>query len=66
MPGDPIVRTPRLDALAETGVVFTQAYTPSPICIPGRQAMMSGQLPRTCGVETFGQDLVSRLHDVCP
>ena len=55
--GDPIVRTPRLDALAETGVVFTQAYTPSPICIPGRQAMMSGQLPRTCGVETFGQDL---------
>ena len=55
--GNPIVRTPRLDALAETGVVFTQAYTPSPICIPGRQAMMSGQLPRTCGVESFGQDL---------
>ncbi|MYC64589.1 MAG: sulfatase-like hydrolase/transferase [Caldilineaceae bacterium SB0661_bin_34] len=55
--GDPIVRTPRLDALAEIGVVFTQAYTPSPICIPGRQAMMSGQLPRTCGVESFGQDL---------
>ncbi len=55
--GNLVVRTPRLDALAESGVVFTQAYTPSPICIPGRQAMMSGQLPRTCGVERFGQDL---------
>ncbi len=55
--GNDVVRTPRLDALAESGVVFTNAYTPSPICIPGRQALMSGQLPRTCGVESFAQDL---------
>lgn len=55
--GNPVVRTPRLDALARTGIIFANAYTPSPICIPGRQAMMSGQLPRTCGTESFGQDL---------
>ncbi len=55
--GDSVVRTPRLDALAETGVVFSNAYTPSPICIPGRQCLMSGQLPRTCRTETFAQDL---------
>lgn len=55
--GNPIVRTPRLDALARTGVVFDSAYTPSPICIPGRQALMSGQLPRTCQTEVFSQDL---------
>ena len=55
--GNDVVRTPRLDALAESGTIFTHAYTPSPICIPGRQAIMSGQLPRTCGVEKFGQDL---------
>ncbi len=55
--GNDVVRTPRLDALAESGTIFTNAYTPSPICIPGRQAIMSGQLPRTCGVEKFGQDL---------
>ena len=55
--GDQVVRTPTLDHLAETGVVFRNAYAPSPICIPGRQAMMSGQLPLTCNCLRFGQDL---------
>ncbi len=55
--GDPVVRTPTLDRLAQSGVVYRNAYTPSPICIPGRQAMMSGQLPRTCGCEVFAHDL---------
>ncbi|MBT4496268.1 MAG: sulfatase-like hydrolase/transferase [Gemmatimonadetes bacterium] len=49
--GDDIVRTPVLDELARTGVVFRNAYTPSPICVPGRQCMMSGQLPKTCSCE---------------
>ena len=49
--GDPVVQTPVLDELARTGVVFSNAYTPSPICVPGRQCLMSGQLPRTCGCE---------------
>jgi choline-sulfatase len=55
--GNAVVRTPVLDELARTGVVFRNCYTPSPICIPSRQAMMSGQLPKTCGVRSFGQDL---------
>jgi choline-sulfatase len=49
--GNDIVRTPTLDRLAATGVVFTNAYTPAPICVPARQCMMSGQLPKTCGCE---------------
>ena len=55
--GDAVVRTPILDQLAETGVVFNNAYTPAPICIPARQSMAAGQLPRTCGCEVFGEDL---------
>lgn len=55
--GNRVVRTPTLDWLAQTGVVFANAYTPSPICIPARQCMAAGQLPRTCGVECYGQDL---------
>ncbi len=55
--GNSIIRTPNLDRLAGTGVVFRNAYTPSPICIPGRQAIMAGQLPRTCKSEVYGQDL---------
>lgn len=49
--GNPIIRTPVLDSLARTGVIFRNAYTPSPICVPGRMCMMAGQLPRTCRCE---------------
>lgn len=55
--GNDIIRTPILDELARTGVVFRNAYTASPVCVPGRQAMMAGQRPRTCGCEWFGEDL---------
>ena len=55
--GNDVIHTPTLDFLAETGVVFRNAYAASPICIPGRQAMMSGQLPMTCGCHRFGDDL---------
>ncbi len=55
--GNDVIRTPNLDRLAETGVVFRNAYTPSPVCVPARQCMAVGQLPKTCGVEVYGQDL---------
>lgn len=57
--GNDVIRTPFLDSIAREGVVFDNAYCASPICVPGRQAMMVGQRPRTCGVEEFGQDLPS-------
>lgn len=49
--GNDVVRTPVLDRLAEQAVVFRNAYTASPICVPGRQCLMSGQLPKTNGCE---------------
>lgn len=55
--GNDVVRTPVLDDLARTGIVFTNAYTPSPICVPGRQSILAGQFPRTTGCEVFGDDL---------
>jgi len=55
--GNTIVRTPVLDKLAETGVVFSNAYGPSPICVPGRQCIAAGQLPKTCVCENYGDDL---------
>jgi choline-sulfatase len=55
--GNSVVSTPVLDELARTGVVFRNAYTPSPICVPARQCMMSGQLPRTCNCRSYGDDL---------
>lgn len=58
--GDDVVRTPTLDWLAETGVVFENAYTPAPRCVPARQCMMAGQLPNTCGCRVYGEDLPPR------
>lgn len=55
--GNAIVRTPCIDRLAAGGTVFTSAYTPSPICVPMRQCFATGQLPSTCGVRCYGEDL---------
>ncbi len=38
----PVVQTPNLDRLASTGMSFTNAYTPSPICVPARAAFATG------------------------
>ena len=43
------MRTPNLDRLAREGVVFERAYTPAPLCVPMRAAMMSGLWPSTSG-----------------
>lgn len=55
--GNQVVRTPVLDGLARSGVVFDNAYTPSPVCVPARQSLASGQLPATTGCRRHGDDL---------
>lgn len=40
--GSPLVRTPHLDRLAARGTRFTNAYTPSPICVPARASLATG------------------------
>ena len=37
--GHPQARTPNLNRLAERGVLFERAYTPSPSCNPARTAL---------------------------
>ncbi|MAO89972.1 MAG: choline-sulfatase [Rhodospirillaceae bacterium] len=41
--GNPVVKTPHMDALAAQGVRFDAAYSNSPLCTPGRYAFMTGQ-----------------------
>lgn len=41
--GHPLVHTPNLDRLAARGLRFTNAVTPSPICVPARAAFATGQ-----------------------
>ena len=47
--GHDVVKTPNLDRLAERGTMFTNAYTPSPICVPARAALATGRYPHQSG-----------------
>lgn len=47
--GHPLVHTPHLDALATRGVVFENAYTPSPMCVPTRASLACGDYVHRVG-----------------
>lgn len=41
--GHPFIRTPKIDQLATRGTRFTSAYCNSPICVPSRASLATGQ-----------------------
>ncbi len=46
--GSAHVDTPSLDKLAQSGVVFDAAYCQSPLCVPSRISLWTGQYPHRC------------------
>ncbi|HEV2122351.1 MAG TPA: sulfatase-like hydrolase/transferase [Chloroflexota bacterium] len=47
--GNPVVRTPNLDALAARGTRLENAYTNTPICVPARSCLATGRYAHTIG-----------------
>lgn len=47
--GNPLVRTPNLDALAARGTRFANAYTANPVCIPARACFALGRYTHEVG-----------------
>ena len=47
--GHPDVKTPYLDTLAADGVLFENAYSACPSCIPARAGLFTGKTPRHHG-----------------
>lgn len=45
----PVVETPNLDHLAQSGVLFTNTYSATPTCVPARAAIMTGLSQRSHG-----------------
>ncbi len=50
--GDTIIQTPNLDALSREGLLFINAYCPSPVCAPSRAAVKTGLFPPGNGMVT--------------
>jgi choline-sulfatase len=59
--GNRVARTPHLDALAERGVVFENAYCNSPLCAPSRGVLVYGRLPSGTGVYDNAAEFPSQL-----
>jgi choline-sulfatase len=64
--GHPVVQTPHLERLAAEGMRFDAAYTPFPLCAPGRACMMTGRHASEIGAWDNGAlltaDQVSFAH----
>ncbi|RDG33560.1 arylsulfatase [Oceanispirochaeta sp. M1] len=51
------IMTPTLDQLCDNGILFTEAYSCTPTCIPARRTLMTGTSAKTHGDRTFQQTL---------
>jgi arylsulfatase A-like enzyme len=59
--GNPLVNTPNMDKIAETGVYFTQTYCSSPVCGPSRSSLITGFMPSSTGVVWNGDALKDEI-----
>ncbi|KAF1956973.1 choline-sulfatase [Byssothecium circinans] len=61
-----VIKTPNIDELASTGVVFSSAYCNSPLCAPSRFTMCTGQLPSKIegydNASILGSDVPTYAH----
>ena len=58
--GNPHVKTPNLDRLAQRGITFRNAHTVGIFCAPSRAALFTGRLPSTTGVYDETPSFVQR------
>jgi arylsulfatase A-like enzyme len=61
--GHPQAKTPNLDRLAASGVLFTNAHCPAPACNPSRSAIMTGVAPHVSGVYDNRQKMRELMPD---
>ncbi|WP_369016058.1 sulfatase-like hydrolase/transferase [Armatimonas sp.] len=61
--GHPQAKTPNLDRLAKSGILFTNAHCAAPSCNPSRTAILTGISPATSGLYTNLQPMREVLPD---
>jgi iduronate 2-sulfatase len=58
--GTPIIKSPHIDALAQTGTVFNRAYCQQAVCSPSRTSLLTGRRPDTTRI--YDLQTHFRLH----
>ncbi|NKB68958.1 MAG: sulfatase-like hydrolase/transferase [Candidatus Latescibacteria bacterium] len=61
---NPLINTPNIDALAQRGVRFDQAFTPTAICSPARASFYTGLYPHKHGVTGNGMTIRDGVQGV--
>ncbi len=62
--GNTILKTPNMDRLAHEGVMFKNAYSANPVCVPSRAVFLTGLSPVNVRVEGNGDYTSTDVPDV--
>ncbi|MDB4438520.1 sulfatase-like hydrolase/transferase [bacterium] len=65
--GHPHIKTPHLNAMAQSGIRFTDCYSAAPVCSPSRVGLMTGRSPNRAGIYDFipgNRDIFMRASEV--
>ena len=55
--GHPLLKTPNLDVMSESGIRFNRFYAAGPVCSPTRASVLTGRTHNRTGVPTHGKRL---------
>ena len=56
--GNPWVKTPAMDSIAQNGARFERTYCVNPVCVPSRTGMFTGYTPARLGIQDNGDKKV--------
>lgn len=59
--GNPIIKTPNINQMAEDGIKFTSFYAPSSVCTPSRAGLLTGRYPLRNAPNNFGPESTTGL-----
>ena len=62
--GNTVLQTPNMDRIAREGVIFKNAYTANPVCVPARAVFLTGLSPVNVRVEGNGDYTGKDVPDV--
>jgi arylsulfatase A-like enzyme len=64
--GHPVIQTPHIDYLARRGMLFQQAYSTTPVCIPARTTLLTGLEGHRLGITSYVEGFEIPVEETLP